>query len=62
MRTLLIRINCDCGAYTIRVRHDRPNHWRFGPRCRGCRRIVGPMNWSVLKEHATQHPTPSDRK
>lgn len=46
MRTYtIILINCDCGSDVIAVLSNRPNKWIFGPRCRGCHRILGLMQW-----------------
>lgn len=40
-----IRVNCDCGSYLM-ARTSR--RWNIGPRCRGCHKILGPMEYSVL--------------
>lgn len=40
-----IRVNCDCGSYLM-VRTSR--RWGIGPRCQGCHKILGPMEYSVL--------------
>jgi hypothetical protein len=46
-RRVLIHVNCDCGAYDMLVYGRR---WLYGPRCKGCRRILGPMQWSIRKK------------
>ncbi len=37
-------INCDCCSYKM-VR-ARLGKWIYGPRCQGCGRILGWMQWS----------------
>ena len=41
----VIAINCDCGSDIIVRTGIR---YMLGPRCPGCRQIVGPMQWNVL--------------
>ena len=48
-KTVTVRVNCDCGAYDIEVRPDVPGKWMYGPRCHDCRKIMGPMQWSVAE-------------
>nr|BDD48356.1 hypothetical protein 31 [Candidatus Omnitrophota bacterium] len=36
--------NCDCSSDWIARRSK--GRWSFGPRCRGCGRIMGPMQWT----------------
>lgn len=40
----VIRTNCDCSS-NIMVRTHYPN-WMTGPRCPGCHKILGPMQWT----------------
>jgi len=43
MRTYtIILINCDCGSDVYAVTSTK---WIFGPRCRGCHRILGWMEY-----------------
>ncbi len=46
-RTITVHINCDCAAYDIEVRPDVPDRWMYGPRCRECGRIMGPLQWNI---------------
>lgn len=41
----IVHTNCDCSSDTMA---RRPNKVIFGPRCPNCRRILGPMCWSVM--------------
>ena len=38
----IILTNCDCCSDTIAVTTRR---WLVGPRCPGCRKILGSMSW-----------------
>ena len=42
MKYIIIQTNCDCSSDII----ARTNtNWIFGPRCPGCNKILGPMQW-----------------
>ena len=46
----IVLVNCDCASDTIARRW--PTRWMMGPRCPGCQRILGPMQYRV---EATVH-------
>ena len=49
MRTFwIISTNCDCCSDTIALSHN-PSRNMIGPRCRGCQKVLGCMQWD-LKE------------
>lgn len=51
-----VHINCDCSAYAIEVSQQQIDRWKYGPRCRVCKRVLGPMQWSVV------HPRGNGRR
>lgn len=47
----IVYINCDCGSDLYALTSVR---WVYGPRCRGCGRILGPIEYRVYgKERAS---------
>jgi len=43
----VLSINCDCASYMTARRADS---FRFGPRCNGCHRQLGDMQFRILGE------------
>jgi len=43
----IIHTNCDCSSDIIARASMR---WYMGPRCPGCRRVLGPMQWQVFEK------------
>ena len=41
----IIYINCDCGSSHVARKTMR---WIYGPRCPGCKRIVGGMDFDIV--------------
>ena len=39
-------INCDCGSDLIA--RTSAGRWMYGPRCRGCKRLLGPMEYAFV--------------
>lgn len=42
---VVIHTNCDCCSDTI---YRYPTRYVFGPRCPGCGKILGCMQWSII--------------
>lgn len=53
-KTIDIAVNCDCASHVITVPADRPKRWKYGPRCPGCGKVLGPMEWSIVKPKAAR--------
>jgi len=43
----IIHANCDCSSETY-ARTSGVGHTRYGPRCRNCSRVLGPISWTLL--------------
>lgn len=50
-KLVTISTNCDCSSNKIQVRQDQINKWVYGPRCPGCNKVLGPMQWDVEGEY-----------
>ena len=42
----IIIVNCDCGAYIMAKTSAK---WMYGPRCKLCNKVLGPMEYEVAK-------------
>ena len=46
----IILTNCDCASDVMAVPKGRSGKWMYGPRCPGCHRVLGPMQWKSAGE------------
>ena len=46
----IVLINCDCASDVIARRTDQFCKYLFGPRCPGCQKILGWMQWRLACE------------
>ena len=46
-RFQIVHVNCDCSSDIIAVLPSQINTWTYGPRCRGCGKIMGCMQWTT---------------
>ena len=46
-RFQIVHVNCDCSSDIIAVLPSQINTWTCGPRCRGCGKIMGCMQWTT---------------
>jgi len=46
----VILTNCDCCSDTIARRVEQFHKWISGPRCPGCQKILGCMQWRLACE------------
>ena len=50
MRYYIILTNCDCASNIIAKPSEQYHKWIFGPRCPGCHKILGWMQWRLACE------------
>lgn len=51
---ITIQTNCDCSSSSIRRTIRQVAEWRIGPKCPGCGKRLGWMEWSLSKEDDAQ--------
>ena len=47
----IILTNCDCCSDTIAKAPSQVKEWVYGPRCPGCNKILGIMQWQLANEN-----------
>lgn len=50
MKYYIILTNCDCCSSIIARRIEQYHKWTFGPKCPGCHKILGWMQWRLACE------------
>ena len=43
---IIVFTNCDCSSGLVAVTQGQIDRWRHGPRCPGCLKVLGAMQWN----------------
>jgi len=47
---IIVHTNCDCGSGRLCRSVYQIAKWASGPRCPGCNKVLGPLEWAISKK------------